>query len=314
MANSINPELVRAVVLEVVESHFSVKFDAIHAEMRQLKAKLDEKVAKLEAKLEEKALVPLEIDAEAALKAELEELKKQAKPYFNQGLAIAVGFGQQALQDAKSMLPQAEGCDDGDLAKASRRLVEAQDILGGVDSGGWVPNKKLTARAYDYVREARQLVHRAQPMSEGPVKAAALIVREVVALQCCAAAASGSSESFMAQCVEAYGRTNLDNELKSQMHLSRSSIMRYGVNRKLFDESVPFGQSMTMTEEQRSKIFSAYCAASASSGRISGWSRSPSQSRAKSRGSRSPRPSQSRKSRSDLFKNLGEPMFIMVPL
>ena len=323
MANSITPELVRMLVLETIQAEMrqmDEKFETIRAEMRQM----DEKVAKLEAKAEMR-----QMDEKVAKlggpddfeKAELslEELKKQAKPYFNPGLAIAVDIAQQALQDATSMF---EGIDDegnGDLAKASRRLVETHEILADVDSGGpgWVPNKRMTARAYDRVRQARQLVHRTQPKSEQPVKVAALIVREIVGLQCCAAAVSGNALSFMAHCVEAYGR-NLDSELQSQMHLSRSKIANVTVDRSVFDKSFPklYGVSKeSMTEEQLSELFSAYCTArdgrpSQRPGRslsIRAGSRTARTRWSKSRGSRSP----SKKPEMDM-PFLGEPMSIPI--
>ena len=185
-------------------------------------------------------------------------------------LAIAVDLARQALQDAESRLPPDAQADD-DLAKASKQLGEARKLLAvsspslaGGGAAGPLPSTRQTAKAYDCVRKARQLVHRARPGAEKPVKDAALVIREVLTLQCCAGASSLSGSAFEASLIDAFDRS-LESELNSQLHLSRSSICRLAREPAKFDKQLPRIYGRQLSDEDSMQLFSAYNAVSVAS-------------------------------------------------
>ena len=138
---------------------------------------------------------------------------------------IAVGLARVALQEAEANLPP-DTQSVLDLVNASHALASARQRLSTE-----LPVPQQIAQAYDFVRDARLLLKRARPGTEKLAKDAALMVREVLALQCVA------SDNFEKALADAFGRRP-DDELNSQLHLARSSIIRAGQDRAAFEANL----------------------------------------------------------------------------
>ena len=178
-------------------------------------------------------------------------------------VALAIELARQTLVDAEARHPvaPASGGLELDLAAAKQRLEHARGMLAAS-----VPSAKQTAKAYDFVREARQLVQRAaRPGEEKPVKDAALVVREVLALQL--SLRTTSSTSFKDALVDSFERSP-DSELNSQLHQSKNKIVELGRERAAFDvawaENGTLGKifGRTLSDDHRTQLFAAYSTAS----------------------------------------------------
>jgi hypothetical protein len=195
--------------------------------------------------------------AEDLTEVDAKEQDEEPLPDLSEALAIVADLARQALQDAVRRLPP-QAC-----------FVTAKEQLGGaeamLETGGQLTSRK-TARCYDSVLGTRNLVHGIEKGSAKPVKDALRVVRELLALQCCAAALGASGAAFEAALIDAFER-NLESELYSQMHLSRSSIVRLGRDRGAFDVAAPklFGRSIS--DDDRAQLFAAYSAASGAGAR-----------------------------------------------
>ena len=177
-------------------------------------------------------------------------------------LAIAVSLARQALQQAESILLDAQA--DAALAKASEQVREAWELLAA-DRAGWIPSTRQTAQAYDLVGEARQLVK--SSWVEKLVMDVALTVREVLVLQCCLGSSCGrlgSDSAFNASIIIAFDR-ELESTLNSQMHLSRRTIIRLGSEWGKFKSSVHKIYRQQVNDEDSVQLFSIYNAVSVAS-------------------------------------------------
>ena len=190
-------------------------------------------------------------------------------------LAIAVSLARQALQHAESIILPPDAQADAALAKASKQVREAWELLAA-DRAGWIPSTRQTAQAYDLVGEARQLVK--SSWVEKLVMDVALTVREVLVLQCCLGSSCGRLESiptrrwgrlgsdsaFNASIIIAFDR-ELESMLNSQMHLSRKSIIRLGSEWGKFKSSVHKIYRQQVNDEDSVQLFSIYNAVSVAS-------------------------------------------------
>ena len=131
---------------------------------------------------------------------------------------------------------------------------------------GWLMIEPLpvtmAAAAYDKVREFRKDC----ADCPGPPdvvelsKSAALVVREVCVLQICCSAGSRrpmSDFDFESALETAFGR-KLSPELRSQLHLTRSSICRLGRDRVLFERQGPKIYGPMVTHEELNSAWAAY--------------------------------------------------------
>ena len=119
---------------------------------------------------------------------------------------------------------------------------------------------RQTATAYDVVKAVRQMIAGQWAELERVAKDAALVVREVLALQCIAAASSKSHRAFDAVIIVAFRRI-IKGETLSQMHLSRSSIFRLGRCKADFDKAAVQIFKRELSDEHRTLLFEAYNAA-----------------------------------------------------
>ena len=125
----------------------------------------------------------------------LQDAERQARP-------ILLSQARQALQDAEKKYQQDAPVVEK-LAEARERLAEIRQA----EQTAQVYDAEQTAQVYDRVWEAWSLVHRASDGDERalkPVKDAALVVREVLILQCCAVAHSASSAAFDKAILDAF--------------------------------------------------------------------------------------------------------------
>ena len=129
--------------------------------------------------------------------------------------------------------------------------------LGFRDSGLSV---RQTATAYDIVKAVMQMTVGQWHQLSKVVKDAALVVREVLALQCIAAASSKSHRAFDAVVTVAFGRT-INGETLSQMQLSRSRIVRLGRDEADFNKAAMQIFKRELTDAHRTLLFKAYNAA-----------------------------------------------------
>ena len=200
------------------------------------------------------------MDAAACVTRELfaSEEPALATGPIDEAMAIAVELARQALQETEQA--------NNDFMKASQRLRQARGLLTRAPTvaGIYIPTANQIALAYDSVQYAKYLIHRASlPSHEEEVKSVALIVRDVLCLQCCANIASDSSKgAFQDALSDAFGR-NMDPELNSQFYLSRSAIRRLGLDRREFNVALPKAFKRPLSAEQLSQLFVAYSAAAA---------------------------------------------------
>ncbi len=191
-----------------------------------------------------------------------------AVPSANPGLAVAVSLASAVAWHARKQLeyfeeehgPVRELQLAQDLQASHLQLQLAQDLMAKP------PTPQLAAEAYDLVREVRK---RSVPSShrcscedcEEALKFAALAVRELLVLViCCFAGYMMSDVRFEAALEEAFGRT-LGPELRSQLHLARSAIVRLAGGLAEFERAAPkiFSSSTLSAENEKSDaLFSTY--------------------------------------------------------
>ena len=147
-------------------------------EVRQEIAQLRREVAELKASED----LPGEIN-DTAKKSEVLSIMTR----IHEALPIMNTYARQGIM--RSLDHELQRDQGIQITYVVQQMTEALEILADGAEPEKVPEPRQSARAYEKVREARKWINH---NNTKPIKDAAILIREMLALQCCAIVTSGT--------------------------------------------------------------------------------------------------------------------------